>query len=90
MNYTLSNHASKELGNRQIPVELLETVLNEPQQIIPDEFDTVIFQSILTFPNGKNYLLRIIVAEREPLHIITIYRTSKITKYWRQLNENKL
>ncbi|MCL5991213.1 MAG: DUF4258 domain-containing protein [Bacteroidetes bacterium] len=83
MNYTLSKHARKELINRQIPKDLLEKVLNEPQQIIEDEFDTFIYQSIIQFPNGKDYLIRIIVAEREPLHVITVYRTSKIKKYWR-------
>jgi hypothetical protein len=83
MNYTLSFHASNELVDRQIPLELLEEVLSNPQQIIPDQFETKIYQSVLEFPNGKEYLLRIVLAEREPVNVITIYRTSKIKKYWR-------
>lgn len=82
MDYTLSYHASVELVQRQIPVELLDEVLANPQQKLPDIDDIVIYQSILPFPNGKNYLLRIFVAEREPIHVITIYRTTKIAKYW--------
>ena len=83
LNYTLSNHAANEIVNREIPIQLLEKVLSEPQQVLVDSFDTVIYQSIIRFPNNKDYLLRIFVAEREPLHVITVYRTSKITKYWR-------
>ena len=55
-------------------------VLEEPQQVYVDEFDVLVYQSVLEFPNGRKYLLRIFVADREPKHIITIYRTSKINK----------
>lgn len=84
MEYTLSFHASQEIENRQIPLELLEMVLNEPQQIYVDEFDILVYQSVLGFPNSKKYLLRIFLADKDPKHIITIYRTSKIDKYWRK------
>ena len=82
--YTISNHAEKELDNRQIPIEFIEEVLSKPQQVYFDEYGVSVYQSILDFPNGKKYLLRIFVANKEPKHIITIYRTSKISKYWRQ------
>ncbi|MBI5323874.1 MAG: DUF4258 domain-containing protein [Ignavibacteriae bacterium] len=84
MDYTISNHTRNELINRQIPISLMEQVISNPQQKIRDEFDTFIYQSIIKFPNGKDYLLRVVVAERVPLHVITIYRTSKINKYWRK------
>jgi len=82
--YTLSSHAKKEIVNRQIPLEFIEEVLSNPQLVYFDEYGVSVYQSILEFPNGKKYLLRIFVANKKPKHIITIYRTSKISKYWRQ------
>jgi hypothetical protein len=42
-----------------------------------------IHQSRLRFEDGKMYLLRVVVAEDEqPPVIISVYRTSKIEKYW--------
>jgi len=33
---------------------------------------------------AKNYLLRVVVdIDREPPEVVTVYRTSKIAKYWR-------
>jgi len=40
-------------------------------------------QSRFRFKDGKMYLLRVVVAEDEqPPVIITVYRTTKIAKYW--------
>ncbi|MDR7415263.1 MAG: hypothetical protein QN200_02200 [Armatimonadota bacterium] len=34
---------------------------------------------------GKVYLVRVIVdVDRTPAEMVTVYRTSKISKYWRQ------
>jgi hypothetical protein len=42
-----------------------------------------IHPSGLRFEDGKMYLLRVVVAEDEQLPVIvTVYRTSKIEKYW--------
>ncbi|MBM2816271.1 MAG: hypothetical protein HW421_3033 [Ignavibacteria bacterium] len=88
MDYTISNHAKLELIDRKIPIKYLEEILSQPQQVIKLDKDKLIYQSIIKFENGKQYLIRIIVAKRDVLHIITIYRTSKINKYWSKENEN--
>ena len=37
------------------------------------------------FDDGRIFLLRVIVADDvDPLLVVTVYRTSKIEKYWRQ------
>jgi hypothetical protein len=42
------------------------------------------YQSQLDFTNGKVYLVRAIVDEGfEPSVVVTVYRTSRISKYWR-------
>jgi len=43
-----------------------------------------IYQGLFTGYNGKTYLLRVFVNPNfEPVKVITIYKTSKISKYWR-------
>ncbi|MBM3774036.1 MAG: DUF4258 domain-containing protein [Acidobacteria bacterium] len=80
----LSAHAQVQLQRRRIPLELLNTVLRRPEQILRFGPGSAIYQSRLDFGHGKIYLLRALVAEdRNPPLVITAYRTSKIEKYWR-------
>ena len=85
MNFRLSAHARKELDRRQISLALLEDVLSHPEQKVPGHEEILCYQSRVTI-GGKPYLLRVMVNETtEPLTVVTIYRTSKITKYWSTL-----
>jgi hypothetical protein len=60
-------------------------VLDNPQQIIIEREGRKVYQSKVDFGNGKIFLLRIIVADDiDPKVVITVYRTSKIEKYWRE------
>jgi hypothetical protein len=82
--YKLSRHARLEMERRGIPLDLLEQVLLYPQQIVPETRDKKAYQSIIDFSAGKKFLVRAIVAdEHDPPIVITVYRTSKIHKYWR-------
>jgi hypothetical protein len=85
MNFRLSRHAEWEMARRGIPLELVQTVMDGPEQRVVDESRTGrwIHQSRLRFENGKMYVLRVVVDDEEqPPVIITVYRTSKIEKYW--------
>jgi len=69
----------------RIPLELVQAVMDQPEQRLADESRAGrwIHQSRLRFEDEKMYLLRVVVAEDEhPPVIITVYRTSKIEKYW--------
>ena len=56
-----------------------------PQQIVPEYGGCNAYQSKFDFGGGRIYLLRAIVDDRvSPARIITVYRTSKINKYWRE------
>jgi hypothetical protein len=73
------------MSRRGIPLALVQGVMDHPEQRLVDESRTGrwIYQSRLRFEDGKMYLLRVVVAEDEqPPVIITVYRTSKIEKYW--------
>jgi Domain of unknown function (DUF4258) len=85
MTYKISRHAQIEMERRQISLSLVESVLDNPQQIILEREGRKVYQSKVDFGNGKFFLLRVIVADDiDPKVVITVYRTSKIEKYWRE------
>jgi hypothetical protein len=85
MEFKLSNHAKQEMELRSISLEKLQRVLENPQQFFPIPGGKKIFQSKVCFENDKIYLIRAVVNDQvDPVMVITVYRTSKIDKYWRK------
>lgn len=86
MNFRISNHALEEIGKRKIPISFVEEVLENPQQVFPQDDEITVYQSQLEFETGKLYLLRLFINTTiDPAVVVTIYRTSQIKKYWRNL-----
>jgi hypothetical protein len=56
-------------------------VLAAPAQKRPEHGNVVCYQSKVEI-NGKPYLLRVMVNE-QTAKVVTVYRTSKIEKYWK-------
>ena len=84
MRFKLSRHAREEMQRRAIPLPFVESVLQQPQQIVPERGGKKAYQSQLDFGGGRIFLLRAIVDESvDPAVVVTVYRTSKIGKYWR-------
>lgn len=85
MKFRLSRHAEEELLHRRIPRDLVEEVLAHPQQVIDERQGMKAYQSRVEFPEGRLFLLRVIVSDSaRPPVVVTAYRTRKIAKYWRQ------
>ena len=84
MRFRLSTHAQREMARRDIPRTLLDEVLRAPQQIVEEHQGRKAYQSIVDFGRGRMFLLRVIVRDDiEPGIVVTVYRTSRISKYWR-------
>lgn len=80
MDYEFSKHALDQLAERGISPDQVEEVLQNPQQMIREAGYTV-FQSMIKF-GAKDYLVRVMLNDTvKPKKIITVYRTSKISKY---------
>ncbi len=80
-----SNHALQEMTRRNILRAVVEGILNSPEQIVPGRENRTIYQSRLDNEEGGVYLIRVIVdIDRDPPLVITVYRTSKVQKYWRE------
>lgn len=81
MKFHFSLHVLIEIDKRKIPPKLMEQTLHAPEQKVPEVDDITCYQSRVE----KLYLLRIMVNEMmKPAVVVTIYRTSKISKYWRK------
>ncbi|MEI6429230.1 MAG: DUF4258 domain-containing protein [Pseudanabaena sp. ELA607] len=77
-----SDHARKEMLRRNITQLQIEEVLQSPEQIISVNEERSIYQSRLEL-NQKQYLLRVVGDIRgDLLTVVTIYKTSKVKKYW--------
>ena len=80
----ISAHARMQMAERGIPEEMVLDIIESPQQVIPEEEDKMIYQSLRFFlEDERDYLVRVFVnVVKIPNLVITVYRTSKIDKYW--------
>jgi len=84
MRFHFSRHVQIELETRKISRALLEQALQAPEQKVPEVENVTCFQSRVDM-GGTRYLLRVMVNETvDPPVVVTVYRTSKINKYWRE------
>ncbi|MBI2440288.1 MAG: DUF4258 domain-containing protein [Lentisphaerae bacterium] len=85
MRSILSKHAKDEMRRRQISEALVQSVLSRPEQVVLEKGGRHAYQSRVEFEEGKIFLVRAIVADDvDPAVVVTVYRTSKIEKYWRK------
>jgi hypothetical protein len=83
--FRLSPHAQREAAARKIPPAVIEAVLESPQQVVRAHGGLRAYQSRVELRPGRTYLVRAIVAEAvDPPVVVTVYRTRKIAKYWRE------
>jgi len=81
--YEIGDHAAEQMRRRGIHESVLGAVLADPDQRQPVRPGRELLQSRIEFA-GKVYLVRVIVdMDRQPAEVVTVYRTSRIAKYWR-------
>jgi hypothetical protein len=82
MSFALTEHAKAEAARRQISPQWIAAVMSNPEQVILSANRRKVFQSRCV-ADGKTYLVRLVVEDwHQPPVIVTVYRTSKIEKYW--------
>jgi hypothetical protein len=79
MDYRITDHAQQEMDRRSISRTELDAVMQAPQQVVPGFGGRTVYQSIMS----DGYLLRVIADQENVPVVVTLYRTSKIAKYWR-------
>lgn len=84
MEYVLTAHAREEMTRRQIDPSWIDRVMTQPEQKLQGSGNRAIWQSRVESA-GKVFLIRCVIEDwRMPPVVVTVYRTSKIAKYWRQ------
>jgi hypothetical protein len=83
--YRLTDHARLEMARRQISEAEVERVLAAPEQTECVREGRAVRQSRIKWGEpSKTYLLRVVVdIDRQPPEVVTVYRSSKVQKYWR-------
>ena len=73
------------MERRGIPEYIVMNIMEKPSQIVEEYGQKKAYQSIMDFEHDNKYLVRVIVNDiTVPAVVVTVYRTSKITKYWRE------
>ena len=81
--YDITEHAVFEMGRRRIDESAVRHVLAAPEQRHTVRPGRDVLQSRIVVA-GKRYLLRVFVdVDRQPAEVVTVYRTSRVAKYWR-------
>jgi hypothetical protein len=83
--YRLTDHARFEMARRQINETEVESVLAAPEQTECVREGRTVYQSRIELGEpSKTSLLRVVVdIDRQPSEVVTVYRSSKVQKYWR-------
>jgi hypothetical protein len=83
--YRLTDHARLEMARRPISEAEVEGVLAAPEQIECVSDGRAVYRSRIELGEpSKTYLLRVVVdIDRQPSEVVTVYRSSKVQKYWR-------
>jgi hypothetical protein len=83
--FVFTKHALTEMNRREISQEDVKAILAEPEQTELVRENRAVYQAKLDMGEPqKTFLLRVFVdIDRKPPHVVTVYRTSKIEKYWR-------
>jgi hypothetical protein len=81
MEYKLSKHAVERIIDRRIDIQVIDEVIQNPDNQINENECTKIFQKKITI-ESKLYLYRVYLnlCKKPPL-VITAYKTTKIEKY---------
>jgi Domain of unknown function (DUF4258) len=81
----LTDQARLEMMRRQISDAEVEGVLAAPEQTTCVREGRAVYQSRIALGEpSKTYLLRVVVdVDRQPSEVVTVYRSSKVQKYWR-------
>ena len=79
-------HAAFEMRRRGVNTDVVQQVLSRPEQRLDVRPGRVVLQSRFTIGEpARVYLIRVFVdVDRHPAEIVTVYRTSKVAKYWQE------
>jgi hypothetical protein len=84
MEVVFSKHAHEQMSRRGINSEIVLKVISHPDQTIYDhEEPAIVIHQSLVNENHRLFLLRVFInIDKQPNVIVTLYKTTKISKYY--------
>ena len=80
---TFSAHAREQIRERDLSEEMVTQVIENPDQVATRGGRQIAQRRV--HHGGKAHLLRVVYEEvDDQVMIVTAYRTSRVSKYWRQ------
>ncbi len=77
-------HAKQRLLERSIDSKIVLLAIREPEQVLPKGKLKVLHRRYYETGHRKHYLLRVFIEEgAHEIVVYSVYKTSKIDKYWR-------
>lgn len=77
----LSDHARQQIDERELTEDVVIAIVENPEQVVASGQRRIAQTPV---PVGEDiYLLRVVYEETDTITVVTVYRTSKIAKYWR-------
>ena len=85
--WKIKDHALFQMGRRDIKREMVDSVLRNPEQAKEIKTGRVVYQRRFRLGDPpKTYLLRVFAdVDRSPAEVVTVYKTSRMEKYWEDL-----
>jgi uncharacterized protein DUF4258 len=83
--FVISAHARSEMQRRGLTQEIIQQVIASPEQRVGvREHRIVLHSRVMMGTPQKMYLVRVVIdTDRRPARVVTVYRTTKVDKYWR-------
>jgi hypothetical protein len=83
--FVISGHARLEMQRRDVTDDMVQQVVAAAEQLFPVRDGRVVLQSRVTMGTPtKMYLVRVVVdIDRRPAEVVTVYRTTRVNRYWR-------
>jgi len=80
----VSEHARRQAARRGLSELVMLGVVSAPEQVVEVRPGREIRQSRIVDTKGVTYLLRVVTDRADQdIRVVTVYRTSKVRKYWR-------
>jgi len=85
INFRFTDHALREMSRRGIPKETVYEIIETHEQEYEVRKGRKVYQARRREGEPPRfYLYRVFIdVDRRPVEVVTVYRTSKIDKYWR-------
>lgn len=78
----ITDHANEQMRRRGIGIDIVRSILRDPEQVLEVRPGSVVLQSRLNIENRSQLVRVFIDINASRMRVVTVYRTSKIDKYW--------